>query len=98
MYVIYTTTQLQIETFKYLLMWLLKILLQINSNSLVIEQKQKQTNKQTNKNICLYEYRVSKLNGKIKFYVLYNGYEKCLDKSPICIYEYIVLSFVYLIW
>ena len=47
MYVIYTTTQLQIETFKYLLMWLLKILLQINSNSLVIEQKQKQTNKQT---------------------------------------------------
>ena len=46
MYVIYTTTQLQIETFKYLLMWLLKILLQINSNSLVIEQKQKQTNKQ----------------------------------------------------
>ena len=88
MYVIYTTTQLQIETFKYLLMWLLKILL----------QKQKQTNKQTNKNICLYEYRVSKLNGKIKFYVLYNGYEKCLDKSPICIYEYIVLTFVYLIW
>ena len=47
------------------------MLLQINSNSLVIEQIK---NKQTNKNICLYEDQVSKLNGKIKFYVLYNGY------------------------
>ena len=48
------------------------MLLQMNSNSLVTELKQKQTNKQPNK-IYLIKDWVSKLNYKIEFFVLYNG-------------------------
>ena len=57
------------------LFWLLKTLLQMNSNSLVNKQKLKQT--KTNK----YEDWVLKLTYKIQFFVLYNGRQNCLDKS-----------------
>ena len=39
----------QVDTFEFSL---LKSLLQMNSNNLVNKEKQKQTNKQINKNIC----------------------------------------------
>ena len=51
------------------------MLLQMNSNSLVIKQKQKQTIKRK------YEDWSSKLNCKIEFFVPYNGHQNCLDKS-----------------
>ena len=53
------------------------MLLQMNSNSLVIKQKQ-QSNKQPNE---IQEDWVSKLNFKIEFFVLYNRHQNCLDKS-----------------
>ena len=40
----------------------------MNSNSLVIKQKQKQANKQTPNKIYIYEDWVSKLNCKIEFF------------------------------
>ena len=53
------------------------MLLQMNSNSLVTEQNWKQTNK----NICLYENWVSKLNCDIEFFVSYNGHQKSAWKN-----------------
>ena len=50
----------------------------MNSNNLVIKQKQKQTNKQA---IYIDEDWVSKLSYKIEFFVLYNGHQNCLHKS-----------------
>ena len=57
-----------VDTFWFLF---LKSLLQMNSNSLVNEQKQ--TNKQN-------EDWVSKLNCKTEFFVPYNGHQNCLNK------------------
>ena len=49
----------------------------MNSNSLVIKEKQKQTIKRK------YEDWSSKPNCKIEFFVPYNGHQNCLDKSLI---------------
>ena len=48
------------------------MLLQTNYNSFVIQQKQKQTNKN------IYDDWVSKLSCKIKFFVSYNGHKAAL--------------------
>ena len=48
----------------------------MNSNNLIIKQKQKQTNKQK-----LYMKIEFQLNCKIKFFVPYNKHHNCLDKS-----------------
>ena len=50
------------------------MLVQMNSNSLEIKQKQKQTN--LNK---VYEDWVSKLNCKIEFLVLYNRHQNSMQ-------------------
>ena len=55
--------------------WLLKTLMQMNSNSWETKQKQ---NKQK---IYIDEDWVLKLNWKIEFFVLYNGHQNCFDKS-----------------
>ena len=52
------------------------MILKVNSNSLVVKQKQKQTYKQKG----IYKEWVLKLNCKIEFFVRYNGHQNCLDK------------------
>ena len=49
----------------------------MNSNSLVIKQKQKQKIKQK----YIFEAWVSKLDCRIEFFVRYHEHQNCLDKS-----------------